>query len=247
MESDIYYLLESQKQKILLVIYPHPDDETIFAGGLLCIAKKLGYKTIVCILTSGGAGQMHIHPRGRSIKQVRLRELETAAKILQVDKLIVKDFEDAHLRETTQAWKSEVLDLIKKEKPGIVVTYDNTGVTGHPDHIILSQEVFSVIKLHFPKITLLWSTLPKNLRHLFGKPELLSRCPDCTCFLSLSKNKVWLTKLKAANAYKSQRFGPTVVHPFITILLMMFKFKNEWYHRVDLQKNYEYKFVKFDI
>lgn len=40
-----------------MTVFPHPDDETMASGGLLLAAKRLGWKTVVVVLTKGGAGE----------------------------------------------------------------------------------------------------------------------------------------------------------------------------------------------
>ena len=55
----------------LLVLSPHPDDETLGCGGLLAAAGKAGIPAYVMILTDGAAS----HPRSRSYPPARLTAL----------------------------------------------------------------------------------------------------------------------------------------------------------------------------
>ena len=220
-----------------MVIYPHPDDETMAAGGLLMAAKELGWKTIVVILTKGGAGQIWCHPSGRSLKDLRATELERAAKILQINKVILGDFDDGKLRQ--QKWTKWVNDQITKFDPGIVVTYDPSGMTGHPDHIISSVEVKKLID---KKTILLWTSI---------SPELAKRIvnPKTTAYLSSPNYKLdlgfsWVTKWLAARAHASQALGKGFPIPLSLALAWQ---HYEWYHKVDLNKKYPYKFVEFKI
>ena len=56
-----------QKERHVLVVYPHPDDETMGAAGILMAAKKYDFKTIAITLTDGAAGKVHINLKGKSL------------------------------------------------------------------------------------------------------------------------------------------------------------------------------------
>ncbi len=193
-----------------MAIYPHPDDETMGAGGLLLVAKSLGWKTIAVILTHGGAGQLHIHPRGRSIKQIRTAELEEAGK----------------LREQEGEWYNWLKSLIAKYKPGLIVTYDHSGISGHPDHICVSLALKKV------PAKLWWTTFPKGLK--LGNKDVLYLRSDPTYILSLGRfgPKKWL----AMKSHRSQKLPTRVA---------LYRF--EWYHEVEPRKKYPHKFVEFKI
>lgn len=239
--KDIKEFLEETKNKKLLAIFAHPDDETMSCGGLLLTAKKLGYQTTVFTITKGGAGQMHIHPHGKTTKQVRTIELQRATSILGVNQLILDDFDDGKLQEQESDWSKVVKQIIEKVDPGIVVTWDPSGWTGHPDHImtsIVTKDILSKKK----EIALLWPVgnpeekfwMNDEVRHIMPKPDF-----------NLQLTKVIRMKLyRAASQYKSQRFSNK---KFGQILRIVFHWKQEWYHMVDFQKEYKHKFVRFDI
>ncbi|MGD9804686.1 MAG: PIG-L deacetylase family protein [Hyphomicrobiaceae bacterium] len=72
-------------RRSLLVVAPHPDDETIGCGGLLALAGLAGMHTVVVVLTDGAAS----HPGSRTwpaarIADQRKREATRAAEILAV-------------------------------------------------------------------------------------------------------------------------------------------------------------------
>lgn len=228
------YLKNWQGKKTLLVVYPHPDDETMASGGLLLAAKKLGWQTIVVILTKGGAGQIHIHAKGRSLKSIRVEELKKAAQILKVDELIIGDFDDGKLREQKAKWQKWLNEQIAKYDPGIVVTYDHTGITGHPDHISLS------VSLRNTQSKLFWSTVPQDFRFL--NPLVKEFAPGPTHTLALKGD--WYKKYLAASAHKSQALGKGWPVP---LWLGLYLYKTEWYHEVEAKKDYKYKYVSFEI
>ena len=64
----------------VLVIAPHPDDETIGCGGTLCLHQQRGDRVAVVFLTSGELGLKQL-PRAKAWA-VRETEGRAAAKIL---------------------------------------------------------------------------------------------------------------------------------------------------------------------
>lgn len=219
-------LINWQGRKVLMVIYPHPDDETMGAGGLLQVAKSLGWKTIVIILTHGEAGQMHIHPHGRTTKEVRDQELKTAVQILQVDKLVQGDFGDGQLKPQKQLWSVWLTKVIAKHNPGWIVTYDHSGISGHPDHICLSLVLRNV------PAKLYWTSFPLDLK--FGNSKVHAWRSAPTHKLSLGK---WGNlKLKAMKTHRSQKLSSNIV-----------LYQTEWYHEVEAKRAYPYKYVEFKI
>lgn len=231
-----------QKKGKLMVIHPHPDDETFMTGGILVTAKKYGWETFVLILTKGGAGKLHTNPRGLSVKEIRSMEVKKAVNILNVDKLVLKDFSDSKLKLEADKWRSFLVNQIKKEKPQIVVTYDHSGISGHPDHIVTSVEVLKIIKsLKIKKMQLYWATAPKMFVKKFLNERLLDFVSKPTHILKLNACVI-LRKFKAIKSHKSQNLLP------IMQLLTEFKFlRLEWYHKVNLKKDYNYKYINFRI
>ncbi len=225
-----------------MAIYPHPDDETMAAGGLLLTAKVLGYKTVVVCLTKGGAGKMHVHPNDNSTKEIREKELRKAAKILKVDELVLGDFDDGKLREQKEGWLVFVEEAIRKYRPGIIVTYDLTGLSGHPDHISLSLGVRELVK-SFKEIELFWTSASEYIKTKIVREELRRYVSKPEYKLTLGIWE-WQRKWRAARAHKSQALGKGL-RLSLGILLLWQHF--EWYHKVELSKDYPYKFVEFKI
>src|SRR5260221_13431593 len=64
----------------VLVIAPHPDDESIGCGGALRLHAVRGDRVVALFLTSGGLGLKHLAQE--KARQIREREARAAAKIL---------------------------------------------------------------------------------------------------------------------------------------------------------------------
>lgn len=216
--------------KILMVVFPHPDDETMATGGLLLTAKKLGWKTMTVVLTKGEAGQNYLN------KDLdRLEELKKAIKILKVDEFVVGDFSDGKLRQTENMWSKWLQDQLIKYNPGWVVTYDPSGLTGHPDHIALSNFLIKNCK------SKLWfTTMPQNIRII--NPKVKDYLTSATHELNLGLD--WIAKSRAAHAHASQKLGKDLPIPLWLVLAYLHR---EWYHEYDPKVTYKHKFVEFKI
>ncbi|BAZ11209.1 hypothetical protein NIES4071_30350 [Calothrix sp. NIES-4071] len=64
----------------VLVIMPHPDDESIYAGGTIAALTQAGNSVRLVVATDGGAGR-----GGTELKIKRAEELQRAAKILGIE------------------------------------------------------------------------------------------------------------------------------------------------------------------
>ncbi len=69
------------KNKTLLVISPHPDDETLGCGGLISKVKAEGGKVFVIVVALGDIAQYG----GESKSNARVEELNNVMKFLKVD------------------------------------------------------------------------------------------------------------------------------------------------------------------
>lgn len=238
------FLRDFKGRKVLMAVYPHPDDESVDAGGILLAAKRFGFKTVVVTLTKGGAGQVRSYINGSTLKVAREKELRKAAGFLKVDKLIIADFQDGKLRQTVRSWGNWLSGIIKEINPGILVTYDPSGVTGHPDHIALTLELKRLFQNEekSERRVILWVTLwgvVKKL-HIEEKVKDVAVKPDFE--LDLGTEFIW--KWLAIRSHKSQKLDQDFECPIFWFVLINHK---EWYHQVDLKKNYPFRYIEFKI
>lgn len=131
-------ILKSTKNKVMLVVFPHPDDESVMAGGLIQRARKLGWLVKVVCLTCGEKGINHLGKE--SLAGIRSKEFVAAVKELGVEDAILWNYCDGNLAEE-RSWIRPLKKLIAEVRPGLVVGYGEDGVTGHKDHLVVSQEL----------------------------------------------------------------------------------------------------------
>lgn len=140
-----------------LFVHPHPDDESIACGGTIAAEVASGRRVVVVTCTGGeeGGNQSGIDLGGRSIGEVRRDEMAEAIRALggpehhwlgyrdsgmdlDADGRVVPVADlhpDAfHLADVDEA-AGRLADLIRRVRPGVVVSDDESGTYGHPDHV----------------------------------------------------------------------------------------------------------------
>jgi LmbE family N-acetylglucosaminyl deacetylase len=75
--------MDFPKQRTLLVVAPHPDDEIFGCGGLIYRVKQAGGKVYVLYLTVGTTKDFS--KKGQSTLDERMREIEKVAKYMEFD------------------------------------------------------------------------------------------------------------------------------------------------------------------
>jgi N-acetyl-1-D-myo-inositol-2-amino-2-deoxy-alpha-D-glucopyranoside deacetylase len=135
----------------ILLVHPHPDDEAILTGGLILHAHAEGRRVVLATATRGEEGAA---PRGgrrdgtASPASVRTRELQQACALLGVDRQVFLGFRDSGLGRPSPATPAgafssvplagaaaPIAELLREERPEVVVTATPDGTYGHPDHV----------------------------------------------------------------------------------------------------------------
>ena len=137
----------------LLVIRPHPDDESSATGGMLAHYYQRGVRTGLVTCTGGEEGQIldpDLDPEADlpRLGAIRERELRQACSILGVAELRLLGYRDSGMADTSanahpdafcQATPSEaagrLVRIIRELRPAVIVTEPPGGAYGHPDHI----------------------------------------------------------------------------------------------------------------
>ena len=133
----------------MLAVFAHPDDESLACGGLLAWCAAIGVRVSLLCLTHGEhgrAGRGASGPGAGSLRAVRARELDAAAKELGIGRVRLLDHEDGML-----PWilpdrlDADILDEIRRTGPAVVVTFDADGLYWHPDHIAGHERTTAVV------------------------------------------------------------------------------------------------------
>ena len=140
--------------RTLLAVHAHPDDECIGTGGVLARYVDEGVRTVLVTCTDGAVGEISDPALAtpENLAEVRARELDEAVRILRVSRLVKLGYRDSGMAGTAdntnpasfqQARFDEAVErvvrIIREERPQVVITYDERGGYGHPDHIRAHQ------------------------------------------------------------------------------------------------------------
>ena len=147
----------------LLLVHAHPDDESIFGGGAILKAHREGKRVVLVTCTGGEVGEIHNLDEAENrprLKEIRRQELEHAAEILGVDRIVWLGYRDSGMagtgdNENPESFHQAALEetaaklaaIIAEESPEVVVTYGPDGVYGHPDHVKAHQTTAAAFEL----------------------------------------------------------------------------------------------------
>jgi LmbE family N-acetylglucosaminyl deacetylase len=127
----------------LMCILAHPDDESLGMGGTLAKYAKEGIETYLVTATRGERGRFGdaaVRPPLHVVGEVREAELRAAAKELGVRELHFLDYIDGDLDRADPAEvQRQIVPLLRRIRPDVVLTFGPDGAYGHPDHIAISQ------------------------------------------------------------------------------------------------------------
>ena len=138
----------------LLSIHAHPDDEASKGAGTVARYAAEGIRGVLVCCTGGEAGEilnpaMDTEEVRANLPDVRLRELDAAAKIIGYDEVVLLGYRDSGMpgteanedpRSFARADLDEavgrLVEVIRRVRPQVVVTYpaDQQGYP-HPDHL----------------------------------------------------------------------------------------------------------------
>jgi LmbE family N-acetylglucosaminyl deacetylase len=169
----------------VLVLAPHPDDETIGCGGSLCLHRKAKDPVKIIFLTNGAKGDLTGKREKETIVAMRKREAIEACEEMGVTDLEFWGFEDRGLAEADGVL-AYIIDLLKTFRPGVV--YSPSLWEFHPDHRAASFLLCKAASRCAFDFDILFYEVGQPLR------------PNCLVDIT----PVLDTKLRATQAYRSQ-------------------------------------------
>ncbi|MEV3910127.1 N-acetyl-1-D-myo-inositol-2-amino-2-deoxy-alpha-D-glucopyranoside deacetylase [Streptomyces canus] len=160
--------MTEQPARRLLLVHAHPDDESINNGATMARYAAEGARVTLVTCTLGERGEVIPpelrHLTGAGLAQERERELAAA-----MERLGVEDFgflggrgryQDSGMMGTADNdnphcfWRADVdeaarhlVEVILEVRPQVLVTYDENGGYGHPDHIQAHRVAMRAVEL----------------------------------------------------------------------------------------------------
>src|SRR5437660_6937603 len=125
----------------LCAFFAHPDDESFSSAGALARYADAGVHVTLVTATSGEAGEIAegVSIEGEDLAAVRERELGEAAGIIGIRDLRLLRLPDGRLEDHGEELLSRYTEILRDLRPQVVITEDIQGITGHPDHVAVTQ------------------------------------------------------------------------------------------------------------
>jgi len=123
----------------ILGVWAHPDDEGYLSAGLMTASVAAGRRVVCVTATRGEAADPERWPPAE-LADIRTNELKNALDILGVVEHHWLDYPDGGCHEVDPEEPVALLAaLIDDVQPDTVLTFGPDGMTGHPDHIAVSD------------------------------------------------------------------------------------------------------------
>lgn len=166
------------EEKHVLVVFPHPDDESFGPGGTIASYTKLGIPVTYACLTLGEMGRNMGTPpfaNRESLPSLRKQELIEACKVLGIKDVRMLGFRDKTIEFEDEAKVIETIkELIVEVKPSLIIThYPGHGV--HPDHDATGHATVEAVRqlpeADRPKVYCM--AITKEREKVLGKPDVV--------------------------------------------------------------------------
>lgn len=140
--------------RTLLCVVAHPDDETFGAGGTLIHAVSQGASVVTVCATRGEAGEIMERSGAtpETLPRVREAEYREAGRIMGVSESLLLGYRDsgmpgspengdprAFIQQPQEKVVTDIVKVMKRVRPDVVLAMDESGGYGHPDHIFASK------------------------------------------------------------------------------------------------------------
>lgn len=158
----------------IVAFHAHPDDEALLTGGTLAKASRLGHRVVLVVATDGERGLAAAATSSVGLGSVRTAELDRAAGALGVAGVVRLGLPDsgwgtsepvragAFSRMPFAAASEGLVDVLRRERPAVLTTYDPAGGYGHPDHVAVHRVgAFAAAQAGIPAV--LQATIPREI------------------------------------------------------------------------------------
>ncbi|HTB08686.1 MAG TPA: PIG-L family deacetylase [Acidimicrobiales bacterium] len=166
-----------------LAVHAHPDDEATSTGGLYRLLANEGERTVLVTCTNGEFGDA---PGGIKpgevghdpdvVAEIRRGELDRSVEALGITRLVRLGYRDSGMMGWPQNndphafWSTPVDEaaerlavILREERPQVIVTYNEHGFYGHPDHIQAHRITMSALELIDYEPTLYFNAIPSSV------------------------------------------------------------------------------------
>ncbi|AOZ90366.1 bacillithiol biosynthesis deacetylase BshB2 [Bacillus xiamenensis] len=185
----------------VLVMLPHPDDESFGVAGLIAQSRKRGIPVTYACGTLGEMGRNMGSPtyaNRETLPELRKQELINACKEMDVTDLRMLGLRDKTLEFEDDEYLADVMEnIIDDVKPTLIVTfYPGHGV--HPDHDATGEAVIRALyrKKKEDRPVTYCMAITKNREEVLGNADIVIDITDVADI-----------KLNALRAHRTQTEG----------------------------------------
>lgn len=150
----------------LMAVHAHPDDEAVATGGTLALYAARGAHTILVTCTRGEEGEI-VNPELKAeiadsapspevaqerLAAVRDQELAASVAALHVGSFYQLGYRDSGMAGTASNANplaftnvnvaeatARLIEIVRRERPQVMMSYNQVGGYGHPDHIMAQR------------------------------------------------------------------------------------------------------------
>ena len=139
----------------VLFVHAHPDDESMGTGGTMARLVSEGIRVDLVTCTDGAEGEIHDPTLDIEEARPRLAHIRAAELACSIDALgsgaihhHLLGYRDSGMMGTDanghpeSFWQADIgdatrrlVDIVQRVRPAVIVSYDENGNYGHPDHI----------------------------------------------------------------------------------------------------------------
>lgn len=138
-----------EKERHVLVIFPHPDDEAFGVSGTISLHIDNGTPVTYVCLTLGEMGRNMGNPpfaTRETLPKIRKEELEEAARVLGIQDLRMLGYRDKTVEfEDEEKLANRLGVIIGETNPSLIITF-YPGYAVHPDHDATGAAVIRAVK-----------------------------------------------------------------------------------------------------
>lgn len=174
-----------EKERHLLVVFPHPDDEAFGVSGTIATHIANGTPVTYACLTLGEMGRNMGNPpftNRENLPKIRKEELKEAARIIGIQDLRMMGFRDKTVEfEDEEKMTNLMSSLIEELNPSLIITF-YPGYSVHPDHEATGAAVVRAVEsmpaAARPKLHCV--AFSNNCIEELGEPDILNDISSVT-------------------------------------------------------------------
>jgi N-acetylglucosamine malate deacetylase 2 len=190
--------------RTVLVVFAHPDDESLACGGTLARLADDGVHVTVMTASHGERGAQSGPARNDEVGRVRAVELRKAAETLGIAEVIIWDHPDGDLQWShVTEFHAELALFMRRRTPDAVITFGKDGLYWHRDHIGVHERTTTAVRsLGAAAPPLYYVTMPRGMM-----PEIVET----------ARQHGWSPTPKGFWSLAPHAFGIAAEEPTITV------------------------------